>query len=209
MSQYFEIQAARPDSRHLSVVADGLRSGAVIAYPTDSGYALGCMMGQRRPLRRIRALRQLKSKHNFTLICRDLSEISQFARVDNAAYRILKKCTPGGYTFILKATQEVPKLMLAAGKKTIGIRIPDHPLALGISETLGQPILSTTLILPEQKAPLVYAEDVIDAVGDQVDMVIDGGYCGFDPTTVIDFSEGQPIILRQGSGYADWLQSVE
>lgn len=205
MSQYLEMHSVRPDPRRLSLVVDGLKQGAVIAYPTDSGYALGCCMGQRLPLQRIRAIRGLKPSHNFTLICRDLSEIARFARVDNSVYRLLKKCTPGGYTFILKATQDVPKLMLATGKKTVGIRVPDHPLALSLAEALGQPLLSATLILPEQKIPLVYADDVIEAVGDQVDIVIDGGYCGFDPTTVIDFSEGQPVILRQGSGHADWL----
>ncbi len=206
MSQYFEIHSSRPDPRCLAWVVESLKKGAVIAYPTDSGYALGCCMGQRRPLQRIRSIRNLEPSHNFTLICRDLSEISRFARVDNSVYRLLKKCTPGGYTFILKATQDVPKLMLAAGKKTVGIRVPDHQLALSLVGALAQPLLSATLILPGQKTPLVYAEDVTEAVGNQVDMVIDGGYCGFDPTTVIDFSDGQPVILRQGSGYADWLK---
>ena len=199
MSQYLALHPTKPEARVLSVVVEGLKAGAVIAYPTDSGYALGCKMGLRQPLTRIRAIRALDDKHNFTLICRDLSEIATYARVDNFAYRILKRCTPGGYTFILQASSEVPRLLLEK-RKTVGIRIPDHQIALSLAEALGEPLLSTTLILPGQSTPLIYPEDVGEALRNQVDIVIDGGYCGFEPTTVVDLTTDTPKVLRQGSG---------
>ena len=199
MSHFIELHAVCPDPRQVAVIADSLRTGAVIAYPTDSGYALGCAIGLRKPLERIKHIRQLDDNHNFTLICRDLSEISQYARVDTAAYRVLRKCTPGGYTFILPASHEVPKLV-QAHRKTIGIRIPDHQIALALADALGQPLISTTLIMPNVSDPLVYPEDVNDQVGDMVDIVIDGGYCGFEPTTVVDLTAQRPTVLRQGSG---------
>ena len=200
MSQYFEMHPGSPSPKDVALIVDSLQDGAVIAYPTDSGYALGCAIGLPRPLKRISKIRDLDDKHNFTLICQDLSEISRYAQVSNSEYRLLKKLTPGGYTFILPATHEVPKLILAAHRKTIGIRVPDCQIALDISKALGQPLLSTTLILPGQSAPLVYAEDVIEAVGNMVDVVIDGGYCGFDPTTVVDCTVMPYEILREGSG---------
>lgn len=199
MSYFVELHAVCPDPRQVSVVADSLHTGAVIAYPTDSGYALGCAIGLRKPLDRIKRIRDLDDDHNFTLICRDLSEISKYARVDTAAYRLLKKCTPGGYTFILPASHEVPKLV-QANRKTIGIRIPDHQIALAIADALEGPLLSTTLIMPNVAEPLVYPEDVNDQVGDMVDIVIDGGYCGFEPTTVVDLTATTPKVLRHGSG---------
>ncbi|NCX93385.1 MAG: threonylcarbamoyl-AMP synthase [Gammaproteobacteria bacterium] len=203
MSQYLELNPAHPDPRVLSLIKVSLEAGAVIAYPTDSGFALGCAMGKAEPLNRIKKIRNLADDHHFTLMCRDLSELSRFARVDNSVFRILKRCTPGGYTFILKATAEVPKIMLHDQKRTIGIRIPDHAIPLAILETLEKPILSTTLILPGRTEPVIYPEDVSDALFNEVDVVIDGGYCGFEPTTVVDLTEETPIVLREGSGNAD------
>lgn len=200
MSQYIEMHPVNPNIRQLQLVVDSLKEGAVIAYPTDSGYALACCMGQRKPLERIRVIRDLGKNHNFTLICRDLSEISRYARVENSTYRLLKKHTPGGYTFILKATQEVPKLMQNAGKKTIGIRVPDHAIALGLVAELGQPMITSTLIMPNTKQPLVYPEDVSEQVGTRIDILIDAGYCGFEPTTVVDLTDTKPEVLRYGSG---------
>ncbi len=199
MSDYIELHAVNPDVCQVEMICEGLRSAAVIAYPTDSGYALGCAIGMCQPLDRIKRIRDLDDEHNFTLICRDLAEITQYAKVDNSAHRILRKCTPGGYTFILPATHRVPKLV-QANRKTIGVRIPDHQIALAIAEQLGQPLISTTLIMPGCMDPIIYPEDVSDQVGSLVDIVIDGGYCGFEPTTVVDLAEGKPQVRRQGSG---------
>jgi tRNA threonylcarbamoyl adenosine modification protein (Sua5/YciO/YrdC/YwlC family) len=187
------------------LIVEHLKEGAVVAYPTDSGYALGCCMGLKAPLERIKKIRNLDDKHNFTLICRDLSEISTYGKVDNPTFRLLKRCTPGGYTFILAASHEVPRL-LQSRRKTIGIRIPDHNVPLKITECLGQPLLSTTLILPGQQEPLKYPEDVNEQIGREVDIIIDAGYCGFEPTSVIDCSEGGAVILRRGSGDVSFLE---
>jgi len=199
MSNYIDLHAVSPDVRQIDMICASLRGGAVIAYPTDSGYALGCAIGMCQPLERIKLIRNLDDGHNFTLICRDLAEIAQYAKVDNSAHRILRKCTPGGYTFILPATHQVPKLVQAK-RKAIGVRIPDHQIALAITEQLGQPLISSTLIMPGRINPIIYPEDVSDQVGNLVDIVIDGGYCGFEPTTVVDLTYGQPQVLRQGSG---------
>ena len=206
MSQYIELHPSHPDPRMLTVVVDSLKSGALIAYPTDSGYALGCVMGQKKPLDRIRQLRDLDKTHNFTLICQDLSEVSRFAQVDNTAYRLMKKCVPGGYTFILKASKAVPKLLLPSGKTTIGVRVPDHPTPLALSAQLNEPLVSTTLILPGQNLPLIYPEDIADAIGDQIDVMVDVGYCGFEPTTVVDLSDSVQQILRHGSGNSQFFE---
>lgn len=206
MSQYIELHPIRPDPRMLAVVVDSLNSGAVIAYPTDSGYALGCAMGQKKPLERIRRLRDLDKAHNFTLICQDISEVSQFAKLDNTVYRLMKKCVPGGYTFILKASHHVPKYLLPSGKVTIGVRVPDHPTPIALAEQLHKPLVSTTLILPRQDQPLVYPEDITDAIGDQIDVMVDVGYCGFEPTTVVDLSDGSPHVLRRGTGDSHWFE---
>ncbi len=200
MSQRIELFSKNPDSRHLEVIASALKAGALIAYPTDSGFAIGCLMGKKAPLEKIKKIRNLDEKHHFTLICRDLSELSRFAVVDTAAFRILKKYTPGGYTFVLKATHEVPKLLLQSGKKTIGIRIPDHDVPLAIVAAVGEPILSSTLILPGQNEPLKDPDDVSDALGDKIDLIIHGGYCGFEQTSVVDLSGDFPVVLREGSG---------
>ena len=199
MNEYIKVNVAHPKVAQLEVIRQCLEDSGVIAYPTDSGYALGCMMGNKRALKRIQDIRALDAHHNFTLICRDLSEISHYAHVDNSSYRLLKRLTPGAFTFILKASKEVPKLMQAK-RKTIGIRIPDHLIPLAITASLGQPLTSTTLMLPGKTDALVYPEDVSEAIGHQVDIIIDSGYCGFLPTTVVDLSEDAPLILREGAG---------
>ena len=206
MSQYIELHPSHPDPRMLAVVVDSLKSGAVIAYPTDSGYALGCTMEQQKPLDRIRQLRDLDKTHNFTLICQDLAEVSRFAKVDNTAYRLMKKCVPGGYTFILKAGKAIPKSLMPSGKTTIGVRVPDHPTPLSLSAQLNEPLVSTTLILPGQDLPLIYPEDIADAIGDQIDVMVDVGYCDFEPTTVVDLSDSVPQILRHGSGDSQFFE---
>ncbi|MFZ9035504.1 MAG: L-threonylcarbamoyladenylate synthase [Francisellaceae bacterium] len=200
MSQYIEINPYGVDKNRIKAVIDALNQGAVIAYPSDSGFALGCKMGLKKPLDRIKRIRGLDDKHNFTLICRDLSEISHFAIVDNISYRILKKHTPGGYTFILPATSHVPSLMLNKNKKTVGIRLSDHPVPGLLSEQLGQPLLSTTLILPDHPAPVVYADEIPKEIGDVIDIVLESDYCGYEQTTVIDLTEVPPRLVREGSG---------
>ncbi len=200
MSKYIELNPYSPHQQVLTDLINEIQNGKVIAYPTDSGYALGCKMGSKKPIKKIQQIRQLDDTHNFTVICRDLSEISVYAKVDNPTYRVLKRCTPGGFTFILSATSKVPDLMLNKKKKTIGIRIPDHPVPLLITDALGEPILSTTLILPGDEAPLIYPEDVDSNLSDQVDIIVDAGYCGYDPTTVVDFTSFPPEVLRYGGG---------
>lgn len=199
MSELIELNPLHPNPNLLELIVRNLKSGAVIAYPTDSGYALGCALQQKNALERLRSIRKLNLRHNFTLICRDLSEISRFAQVNNAQFKLLKRLTPGGYTFILAATREVPELVLSK-QDTIGIRIPEHPIPLAIAEALHAPLLSTTLIMPEKTTPLIYAEDVVDEVGLKVELIIDSGFSGFEPTSVIDLTGIKPIIIRRGSG---------
>lgn len=200
MSKYIELNPYSPYQQVLTDIVKDFNEGKVIAYPTDSGYALGCKIGLKSPVKKIQMIRALDSTHNFTIICRDLSEISVYAKVDNPTYRVLKRCTPGGFTFILKGTSAVPDLMLNKSKKTIGIRIPDHPVPLMLADALKQPLLSSTLIMPGHQAPLIYPEDVNHYAGEHVDVIIDAGYCGYDPTTVVDFTELPPEVLRYGSG---------
>ena len=199
MSELIELHPGQDDPKLLQVITDSLRLGAVIAYPTDSGYALGCALRQKDALERIREIRELDQSHNFTLICRDLSEASRYAKISNSAFRTLKRLTPGGYTFIFEASKEVPDLLLSK-RDTIGIRIPDHLIALMIADKLGEAFISTTLILPEMETPLTESEDVIDAIGTRVDLILDAGYAGYEPTSIIDLSCGVPVILRRGSG---------
>lgn len=199
MSELITLHPSQNNPKLLKVVADCLHLDGVIAYPTDSGYALGCGLKKKEALTRIKRIRALDDYHNFTLICRDLSEIAKYAVVSNSTFRLLKRLTPGGYTFILKATRDVPGLVLSKREK-IGIRIPDHPIPLMITEALGEPLLSTTLILPGNTAPLLYPEDIAEALDQDVDLIIDGGYAGFEPTSVVDLSEERPRILRVGSG---------
>lgn len=200
MSQFFRIHPENPQLHLLRETATIIRNGSVVVYPTDSAYALGCHIGQADAIKRIRRIRQLDDKHKFTLMCRDLSELSEYARFDNATFRLLKALTPGSYTFILKATKEVPRRLQHPKRKTIGLRVPDNAIALGILEALESPMLSTTLILPDHELPLIEPEAIRDILGRQVDLVIDGGYCGVEQTTVVDLVEGEPKILRYGKG---------
>jgi tRNA threonylcarbamoyl adenosine modification protein (Sua5/YciO/YrdC/YwlC family) len=195
MSQFLEIHAANPQQRLISRAVAVIRGGGVIVYPTDSCYALGCCLGNKAPLERIRRIRQVDQSHNFTLVCRDLSEIATYARVDNSAFRLLKTLTPGPYTFILQASREVPRRMQNPRRKTIGLRVPRHPITQALLESLGEPLMSSTLLLPGDELPLT--DSRLDS---QVDLVIDGGYCGLEPTTVLDLTGETPNVLRHGRG---------
>ena len=205
MSQFFQIHPVNPQARLIRRAVEIVRDGGVIAYPTDSGYALGCHIGDKDAMERIRALRVLDDKHNFTLMCRDLSEIATYAKVENSAYRLLKAHTPAPYTFILEATREVPRRLQHPRRKTIGIRVPDNAITQALLAELGEPLLSSTLILPGQDIPMTDAEEIRDRLGNRLDLVIDGGYCGFEPTTVVDLVTGVPDILRVGKGATETL----
>lgn len=200
MSQFFAIHPDNPQARLLRQAVSIIEDGGLIVYPTDSGYALGCRLGHKAALERIRRLRQLDKDHNMTLVCRDLSEISIYAKVSNPIFRLLKAFTPGAYTFILQATREVPKKMLHPSRRTLGLRVPDNQIALSLLECLEEPIMSTTLILPEANFPLCEPEAIRDILGSQVDLIIDGGHCGHEPTTVVDLTDELPKILRHGKG---------
>lgn len=200
MSQFFQIHPNNPQVRLIRQAADIVRQGGVIAYPTDSAYALGCQLGNKAALERIRRLRQLDDKHNFTLVCRDLSELGVYAKVDNTTFRLLKAATPGPYTFILNATSEVPRLLLHPKRRTIGLRVPDHQITLDLLEALGEPLLSVTLILPDDPLPLTDPEQIRDRLGKLVDLIIDGGACTVEPTTVICLLDGEAELLREGRG---------
>ena len=200
MSQYFSIHPVDPQIRLITRAVEMVRQGALIAYPTDSCYALGCHIGDKHALDRIRRIRQVDDKHNFTLVCRDLSELGNYSIVDNTTFRLLRNYTPGPYTFILRATREVPRRMQVPKRKTIGLRIPDHPIALALLEQLNEPLMSSTLILPGDEIPMTDPEEMRERLEHQVDVVIDGGYCGIEPTTVVDMVDGAYKVLRQGKG---------
>lgn len=200
MSQLFQIHPDNPQARLLRQAVSIIKSGGLVVYPTDSGYALGCQLGDKQALERIRFIRELDESHNMTLVCRDLSELSTYAKVDNLTFRLLKIYTPGAYTFLLKATNEVPRRLLHPKRKTIGIRVPDHSIALALLDALDEPLMSTTLILPGADAPLIEPDAIRDILGKHVDLIIDGGNCGLEPTTVIDLVEGTPTIIRRGKG---------
>ena len=200
MSRYLSIHPDNPQSRLIAQVVDIVRQGGVIAYPTDSVYALGCHIGDKQALDRIRAIRKLEKNHNFTLICRDLSELANFARVDNIAFRTLKATTPGPYTYILKASSEVPRRLMHPKRKTIGIRVPNSPIVMAILDELKEPMMSVTLMLPNKQLPLTDPYEMNQLIGSQVDAIVDGGYCGMEPTTVVDMTDDLPVILRQGAG---------
>lgn len=203
MTQLIEIHPENPQPRLISQIVAIIRNGGVIVYPTDSGYALGCHIGDKRALDRIRQIRDLEKNHNFTLVCRDLSELAFYARVDNTAFRLIKNNTPGPYTFILRATAEVPNRLKHPKKKTIGIRVPDNAIAQAILEALGEPMMNTSLILPDQDEGSVLApHEIYDELNGRVDAVIDGGYCGHEETTVVDMTTGYPEIIRYGAGDA-------
>lgn len=200
MAQFFTIHPANPNLRLIRQAAAMLRDGSVIVYPTDSGYALGCHLDDKDAVTRIRQIRKLDEHHHLTLVCRDLSEISRYARVDNSQFRLLKSNTPGSYTFILEATKEVPRRLQHPKRSTIGIRIPDHPVALALLEELGEPILSSTLIFPDDELPPADVGLIRELLEKQVELVIDGGPVGLDFTTVIDLTGGAPVLVRRGKG---------
>jgi tRNA threonylcarbamoyl adenosine modification protein (Sua5/YciO/YrdC/YwlC family) len=200
LSQYFAIHPTHPQPRLLARAAEIVSAGGLLVYPTDATYALGCQIGDKTALERIRQIRRLDKHHHFTLACRDLSEIANYARVNDQSFRILKQLTPGPFTFLLTATREVPRRLVHAKKKTIGIRIPDHPIAQGLLEVLGMPMMTTTMQLPGDLRPLVDPEEIRARLEGAVDCIIDGGTCGVEPTTVVDLTGDQPAVTRQGLG---------
>ncbi len=200
MSQYFSIHPENPQQRLVVQAAEIVRRGGVIVYPTDSVYALGCHIGDKQALDRIRNIRRIDKNHNFTLVCRDLSELASYARVDNSDFRVLKASTPGPFTFILPASSEVPKRLMHPKRKTIGIRVPDSAIAQALLEELGEPMMSVTLIMPDDEYPLTDPYDIRQILEPHVDAIIDGGYCGLEPTTVVDMTGDQPQLTRQGMG---------
>ena len=201
MSQFFYIHPENPQARLINQAVEILQKGGVVVYPTDSGYALGCMMGDKHAMDRIVAIRKLPEGHNFTLVCSDLSELSTYATVSNTAYRLIKNNTPGRYTFILTATKELPRRLMTSKRKTIGLRVPDNKIALDLLSALGEPILSCSLMLPgEEHTTQSDPEEIRDRLEYQVDLIIHGGYLGQEPTTVVDLTEESPVILREGSG---------
>jgi len=206
MSQLFSIHPENPQIRLINQVVDIIQRGGVVVYPTDSGYALGCQLGEKNAVDQIRRIKKVDDKHHLTLVCRDLSELSHYAKVDNVAYRLIKSHTPGPYTFILKATSEVPRRLLHAKRKTIGLRVPDNRIAQDMLGSLNEPIMSSTLILPGEDMPMTDPYEIQDLLGNQVDAVIDGGFCGMEETTIVDFTGDAPEIVREGAGIADWQQ---
>ncbi|ATJ84106.1 L-threonylcarbamoyladenylate synthase [Halomonas beimenensis] len=200
MSQFFQIHPDNPQKRLIDRAVQIIRDGGVIAYPTDSGYALGCHLGDKKAVERIKWLRALDDKHNFTLVCSDLSEIGTYAKVDNAVFRLLKAHTPGPYTFILQATTEVPRLLLHPKRRSIGVRVPDHQITRSLLDALGEPLMSVTLIPEDEALPMTDAEDIRDRYGAHLDLIIDGGACHLEPTSVIDLRELPPRVVREGRG---------
>jgi len=200
MSDFLQVHPSDPEDRNIKQIANVLLAGGVIVYPTDSTYALGCHIGDKGALDRIRRIRQLGDKHNFTLVCKDLSSLASYAQVHNSAYRILKAYTPGPYTFILKATPEVPRRLLHPKKKTIGLRVPDNAIAQAILGKMGEPIMSTSLILPDEDERLVDPYDMKLKIGKLVDLIVDGGVCGVEATTMVDLVDGIPVVIREGKG---------
>ena len=200
MAQFFSIHTDTPNIRLIRQAVAIVRSGGIIVYPTDSCYALGCHIGDKDAMTRIRAIRQVDERHHFTLVCRNLAEIATYAKVDNSQYRLLKAATPGSYTFILQATREVPRRLQHPKRSTIGLRIPDHPVVQALLEELDEPLLSSTLILPGDEFPLNDAEEIRERLEHQVELVMDAGSCGIDMTTVIDLTTDVPALVRQGKG---------
>jgi len=200
VAEYLEIHPKNPQARLMRRAADIVREGGVIAYPTDSCYALGCHVGDAEALERIRRIRQADKNHHFTLVCRDLSEIAKYARVDTPVFRLLKAHTPGPFTFLLPATRETPKRLQHPKRRTIGIRVPEHPVPHLLLAELGEPLMSSTLLLPGEETPLTDADQIRDRLDGVLDAILDGGHCGIDPTTVVDLAVSPPVILRQGKG---------
>ena len=200
MTQVFEVHPQNPQRRLLQKAVDALHAGQLIVYPTDSSYALGCLIGNKQAMESIRQLRKLDHRHNFTLVCRDLREIATYAKVSNSDYRLLKSLTPGPYTFLLKATHETPRRLQNPKRKTIGIRVPDHRIALAMLDLLGEPLMSSTLLLPGDLYPLNETDEIIRRVKPWAGLILDGGHCGLEPTTVIDLVDSVPKIVREGKG---------
>jgi tRNA threonylcarbamoyl adenosine modification protein (Sua5/YciO/YrdC/YwlC family) len=200
MAQFFTVHPETPQARLMREAVKILRAGGVMAYPTDSSYAFGCMIGNKQGMERIRAIRGVDDKHLFTLVCRDLSEIAKYARVDNSQYRFLKAATPGSFTFILEATREVPRRLQHPKRSTIGLRVPDHPVVSALLTELDEPILSMTLSLADDEHPMNDPEAIRDRIGNRVDLIIDAGLCSLEPTTVIELSGDSPEIIRRGRG---------
>jgi tRNA threonylcarbamoyl adenosine modification protein (Sua5/YciO/YrdC/YwlC family) len=202
MAQFFQIHSENPQVRLVRRAVEILQGGGVIVYPTDSSYAFGCQIGAKDAMERIRRIRRLDDKHHFTLVCRDLSEITTYAKIDNQAFRLLKALTPGPYTFIHEATKQVPRRLLHPRRKAIGIRVPDNAICRDLLAELDQPILSTTLILPDDDRPLTDPDEMRERLDKLVDLVIDGGFCGLEPTTVVDMIADPPQVVRVGKGDA-------
>ena len=200
MSQFFVIHPETPQKRLILQAAKIIHGGGVVVYPTDSSYALGCRIGDKNAIDRIRLLRRLDDRHHFTLACRDLSDLGTYAQVDNSVYRILKSHTPGPYTFLLKATREVPRRLQHPKRKTVGLRVPGNIIANALLEELGEPICTTTMQLPDEETPMTDPYEIKDILGHQLDLIIDGGYCDMESTTVIDFSDHTPSLVRLGKG---------
>lgn len=200
MSQVFKVHPVNPQARLLKRAAEIVRNGGVIVYPTDSCYAFGWAVGDKQALERVRRIRQTQRDHDFTLVCRDLSDIATYARVENWAYRLLRSMTPGPYTFVLRATHEVPKRLQDPKRRSIGIRVPDHAIVRDLLEQLGEPLMSSTLLLPGDTLPLSDPDEIRERMQRLVDAVIDGGACGVEPTTVLDLSQGEISVLRKGKG---------
>ena len=201
MSQFFVIHPENPQARLINQAVDILRKGGVIAYPTDSAYALGCLMGDKKGIDTLRRIRQIDEKHNLTLVCRDLSDLATFAKVDNSAFRLIKNNTPGPFTFILEATREVPRRLLHPKKRTIGLRVVGNEIAAALLEALGEPMLSSSLILPnEEEEPLGDPYYIREILEHELDLVIDGGFCGFEESTIVSLLDGAPEVIRVGAG---------
>ena len=200
MARYFDIHPANPQRRSITQVADLVRGGGVIAYPTDSCYALGCQLGSSDGIARIRTIRQLDDRHHLTLVCQDFAQLGRFVTIPNRVFRAVKAATPGSYTFIMPATKEVPRRLMHPGKKTIGVRIPDHAVTQALLAELGEPLVSATLLLPGKDEPMTQGWEINEELGHSLDAVLDSGDCGTEPTTVIDFSGDEPEIVRRGAG---------
>jgi tRNA threonylcarbamoyl adenosine modification protein (Sua5/YciO/YrdC/YwlC family) len=200
MSQFFQIHPENPQARLIKQAVEIIRKGGVVVYPTDSSYAVGCHIGDKSAVERIRSLRRLDDKHNFTLVCSDLSQLGLFAKVDTSAFRLLKAHTPGPYTFILSATREVPRMLMHPKRRTIGLRVPSHPIALALLEELGEPLMSASLILPGESLPMSDPYEIRQSIEHQVDLIIDGGFGGQEASTVVSLTDGDPQVLRVGAG---------
>ena len=200
MSQFFQIHPENPQARLIKQAVEIIRKGGVVVYPTDSSYAVGCHIGDKSAVERIRRLRQLDDKHNFTLMCSDLSQLGLFAKVDTGAFRLLKAHTPGPYTFILDATREVPRMLMHPKRRTIGLRVPSHPIALALLEQLGEPLMSVSLIMPGETEPLSDPYEMRQVLEHHVDLIIDGGFGGLEASTVINLTGDEPEVIRVGCG---------